>query len=85
MESGLEESRVLILTDSFLLIFQPEHKQTEPGDYCILSASIGINHIKSIQKQISEMGHLTINWIQSQEVLTIINIGKSNESKIGRC
>ena len=58
----MEEPRVLALSDSFLLVFEPEQKPSTAGDYSALTACIALNHIAKVKKNLKVPSILTINW-----------------------
>lgn len=68
-EVTVDEPRALVLSSKFLLILQPEKKQTTAGDYYILTAVIPLNNLKNVYKKILQAGIITIEWFQTKEVI----------------
>lgn len=68
-----EEPRSIVLSNEFLLIFYPEQKQTTAGDYYVLNVVIPLRKLKAIEKRTVQVGIISINWQQGQEVYFIHN------------
>ena len=64
-DTGIEEGRIAVLTDSFLLLFEPEQKQTTAGDYARLTFSLNIANTVLIRRNLKLKDVIRIRWIQS--------------------
>jgi len=58
----VEEPRVLVLSNYFILVFEPEQKQLSTGYYCTLSTCIGLNKIKRFRRNIKFSSIIGIDW-----------------------
>eukprot|EP00826_Nyctotherus_ovalis_P001779 TRINITY_DN10315_c0_g1_i6.p2 TRINITY_DN10315_c0_g1~~TRINITY_DN10315_c0_g1_i6.p2 ORF type:complete len:232 (+),score=78.51 TRINITY_DN10315_c0_g1_i6:561-1256(+) len=66
-EATADEPRVVVLASKFLLVFQPEKKQTTAGDYYILTTVISLVNLRSMRKRIAQPGIITLEWMQIKE------------------
>ena len=57
-----------MITNDYLLVFEPEQKQIATADYAILNLSMRINTIKTLERKISVPEIVTIEW-EAKEVL----------------
>lgn len=67
-EMTADEPRVVVLASKFLLVFQPEKKQTTAGDYYVLTTVISLTNLRSVRKKITQSGIITLEWVQIKEV-----------------
>eukprot|EP00826_Nyctotherus_ovalis_P016848 TRINITY_DN14912_c0_g2_i3.p1 TRINITY_DN14912_c0_g2~~TRINITY_DN14912_c0_g2_i3.p1 ORF type:complete len:106 (-),score=6.99 TRINITY_DN14912_c0_g2_i3:485-802(-) len=66
-DTGVEESRIVILSDDFLLVFEPEQKQTPAADYAVLNCCIRLSSIKMLERKPRAPELMAISW-ESKEV-----------------
>lgn len=65
-DTGVEEPKIIVLSDAFLLVFEPEQKQSTAGDYCTLQFCFSLNQVLRIQRNLKKPSLVTIRWAQKE-------------------
>lgn len=74
-DTGVEEPRVVVVSDTFLLMFEPEEKQSTAGDYCVLQLCLSLSQVLTFQHNLKSPSIVRFRFAQRDaEVRLVANI-----------